>query len=93
MIVRITPEAAEYILTRATEVHFDLPPKIGCCIDLQEKPDIKIGPPQTKESFFAVESSGITVHVPKDFPTLELTITLSRFLAFRHLAVEGWHMA
>jgi len=92
MIIRVTPDAANYILARATEVYLELPPKIGCCIDIQEKPDVKLGPPQALHGYTSHHLEGVIVHVPKDFPSLELTITLSRLFLFRHLAVEGWNL-
>ena len=37
-MLAITPEAAAYVKEKQKPIHLELPPEIGCCIHLREKP-------------------------------------------------------
>lgn len=89
----ITPEAAQFIKGKQKPIYLDIPPEIGCCIHLREKPTIRFGQPHDPHNYELRTIQEISVFVPYDLPEQPLTVTLTSFLGFKNLSIEGWHLA
>lgn len=92
-MITISPTAITYIQERNNIIFLQLPPKIDCCLHLQEAPMISIGLPPKAIPCSTQEIDGITVYLPNDFPEVDFTIDLSSFLGFKKLVIENWHLA
>jgi hypothetical protein len=92
-MLSIAPEALGYIQTKDKPIFLDMPPIIGCCIHLRECPSVRFGEPFDAENYDKQVIQGTVVFVPHELPKIDLTITLTSFLGFKKLAVEGWHLA
>lgn len=92
-MLKLTPDAVNYIQMRSKPVFLDIPPLISCCIHLKESPSVRFGEPRDTENYTKKSIQEVTVFVPHELPDIPLTITLSRFLGFKKLVVEGWWLA
>jgi hypothetical protein len=50
-MLAITPEAAAYVKEKKKPIHLELPPEIGCCIHLREKPSVRLGVPHDPQNY------------------------------------------
>ena len=91
-MLAITPEAAAYIKEKQKPIHLELPPEIGCCIHLLEKPSVRLGPPHDPHNYEKIVLQGVEAFVPKELVSLPLTITVNQFLGFRSLGIIGWKL-
>ncbi|MBP2635095.1 MAG: hypothetical protein H6Q72_1002 [Firmicutes bacterium] len=92
-MLTITDKALEYIKSQDKPVYLELFPVISCCIDLRESPSVRFGKPHDPENYSFEEIQGIMVYLPHDLPEIPLKMTLSSFLGFKKLAIEGWVLA
>lgn len=93
-MLTITSQAQSYIKAQNKAIYLELPPKIDCCIHLQEAPIIRLGLPRDLSAYERpIAIDDIDVYVPLDFIDIDLTITLASFLGFKRLAIEGWRLA
>lgn len=92
-MISFTPEAITFLQERNKIIFLQLPPKIDCCLHLQEAPMITIGLPPKSIPCNMLEFDGITVYLPSDFPDVDFTIDVSSFLGFKKLVIEDWHLA
>jgi hypothetical protein len=97
-MLSISKNALELIWARSEALHLELPPVAGggCCLPaIQECPAVRFGPPPDAErhAYFEQVLDGVRVHVPRRMRTdLDLVITVSSFLGFRRVIVEGWKL-
>ena len=64
-----------------------------CCGRINLGPSVTLGIPPNKEKFELEEVDGIHMYVDKEFVSpFPLIVVVSRFLCFRHLAIEGWKL-
>lgn len=92
-MISISPDAAEMIRMKGGTVHLDLPPVVrgGCCVAIQECPEVRYGPPRDPGNYRPQSLQGISVFVPRRMaPERDYTIVASSLLGFRWLALEGW---
>lgn len=93
-MLTITPEAREYALNNGGSLYLEyIVLKSGCCIPYQPEPSVKIGKPVKPDRYREKNTDGVTVFVPHELPDIPLVITLTSFVGFRKLAVEGWRHA
>ena len=92
-MLTITQEAKDYISQKNCPFYIDVPPEIGCCFHVVDTPALRPGEPREKDKFDKVSFDGAVVFVPKNFPDHELTISITRFLGWKKLVLEGWHLA
>lgn len=92
-MLNFSSEAVSYIRDKKQPVYLEIPPVIGCCITIREKPEVRFGVPYNPEHYEKREMQGITVFIPHDLPDIPLTITLNTFLGIKHLGIEGWRLA
>ncbi len=95
-MLSISPAAADLIRARNAPIRLDLPPRAGggCCLpDIQECPAVRFGAPRDAARYDARIIDGLTVYVPREFPSQgPLTIAVQSFLGFRRVVVEGWRL-
>lgn len=92
-MLSITPEAAQYIKSREQTIYLEQTRAIdACCFQLQEAPSVKLGAPANPETFAIHTIEGITAYVPRTINQMPLSVTLSSFLGFKKLVVEGWQL-
>ena len=91
-MLAITPEAAAYVKEKKKPIHLELPPEIGCCIHLREKPSVRLGAPHDPHNYEKIVLQGVEAFVPKELVSLPLTITVNQFLGFRSLGIIGWKL-
>jgi hypothetical protein len=92
-MLSISSDALEIIRKRGGTIHLDLPPAIrgGCCVAIQECPEVRFGPPRHPRDYQECAIQGITVHVPRRMlPERDYTLTVSSLLGFRWVVLEGW---
>jgi len=94
-MLTITPEALAIIHKHKKSIYLNMPKLItSCCFDLQECPTVHFGTPHDMSKYNERTIQEITVLVPHRLPnTIPLTITVSRFLGFKRLVLEGWCLA
>ena len=94
-MLTISPEALAIIHKHKKPIYLNMPKLItGCCFDLQECPTIHFGKPHNISKYKERTIQDITVLVPHRLPTtIPLTITVSSFLGFKRLVLEGWCLA
>jgi hypothetical protein len=91
--LNITPEALDIIRQKGKPIYLDLPKVIkNCCFDFQERPSVRFGEPplRVRNQYNERSLDGIKVFIPVKLPDIPLTITISSFLSFKRLVVEGW---
>jgi hypothetical protein len=92
-MLAVTAEAAQYVKNRNQPIRLEQSPCIdACCFQLQEAPTAKFGPPAKPEEYVEHNIEGITVFVPRAIDAMTLTLTLSSFLGFKRLCIEGWQL-
>lgn len=92
-MLSVHPDAARYVKERNQPIYLEQSPPIdACCFQLQEAPSVKFGVPQKPEAFVIHCVEEITVYVPRIIDQLPLALTLSSFLGFKKLSVEGWQL-
>lgn len=92
-MLSVHPNAARYVKDRNQPVYLEQPPAIdACCFQLQEAPAVRFGVPQKPETFVVYYVEGITVYVPRAIDQIPLSLTLSNFLGFKSLSIEGWRL-
>lgn len=92
-MLSFSPEAVSYIKGKGKPVFLEIPPLIGCCITIQEKPEVRLGQPYNPEVYEEKMIQGLTVFVPHDLPNIPLTVSVFTFLGIKHLGIEGWKLA
>lgn len=92
-MLEFSPEAVQYIKDKGQSVYLEVPPVIGCCITICEKPEVRFGRPYNPEKYEKREIQGLTVYLPDDFPSVDLKVNLHTFFGIKHLGIEGWHLA
>ncbi len=92
-MLSLTPEAVAYIQAQGKPVFLDIPPLISGDFNIQESPAVRFGQPRDPENYALQVIQGVSVYVPYGLPEQPLTITLSSFLGWRRLVVQGWHLA
>jgi hypothetical protein len=93
IMLTFTAEAAAFIRARNQSVFLDIPPLIDCCVHLKESPAVRFGEPHDPQNYRRETIAGVVVFVPRDLPDIPLTVTLTSFLGYKRLVVEGWHLA
>lgn len=93
-MISISAEARQWIREKNEPVHLDLPKAVSsCCFDLQECPVVRFGKPQDAVKYEEKIIDEMTVWVPRKISEEEkLQITVSKFLGFKRLVVEGWRL-
>jgi hypothetical protein len=93
-MLTISPAALKMIQERNKPVFLDMPKLIsGCCFDVQECPTVRFGVPRNPAEYVEKVINDVTVFVPRRLPnTFPMTITVSSFLSFKRLVLEGWCM-
>jgi hypothetical protein len=92
-MLSISAEALEIIRKKSGPIHLDMPPVVdgGCCSRIQECPTVRFGPPHDPGSYLQRTIQGITVYLPRRMPAEgEFTITVSSFLGWKWVVLEGW---
>ena len=94
-MLTITPEALAIIRKHKKPIYLNMPKLItNCCFDLQECPTVHFGKPHDISKYNERTIQDITVLVPHRLPNaVPLTITVSSFLGFKRLVLEGWCLA
>jgi hypothetical protein len=92
-MLTLTPEAVTYIKAQNKPIFLDIPPLISCCVHLKESPAVRFGEPHDKDNYNLETIQGVPVYVPHELPEQPLKITLTSFLGFKNLVVEGWFLA
>jgi hypothetical protein len=94
-MISITEEALGFIRQRAQPVYLELPrPVTGCCFYLQECPSVRFGKPREASQYRERTVQGVALLVPRGLPEdSPLTLTVSRFLGFSRVVVDGWRLA
>jgi hypothetical protein len=94
-MLTITQDALAMIHKHNKPIYLNMPKLItNCCFDLQECPTIHFGKPHDPSKYNERTIQDITVLVPHGLPkTIPLTITVSSFLGFKRLVLEGWCLA
>ncbi len=92
-MLTVTPPAAQFVKDRNQPIHLELTPCVdACCFQLQEGPSVKFGLPRNPQDYRELAIDGITVYVPFALRLTPLTVTLSSFLGYKRLVVEGWQL-
>ena len=91
-MLSITPEALTYIKQKGKPIYIDIPPLIGCCIDLVDQPSVHTGIPHDPQNYQEQELQGIKIFIPNDLPDIPLSIEISSFLGIKRLCIEGWKL-
>lgn len=91
-MITITQEALAIIRKHKKPVFLEMPKLItNCCVDLQECPSVRLGTPHDSAKYQEKTIEDITLLVPHGLPEgMPLTITVSKFLGFKRLVLEGW---
>lgn len=91
-MLTITPEALAMIHKHKKPIYLSMPKLItSCCFDLQECPTVHFGMPHDMSKYKERTIQDVTVLVPHALPpTVPLTVTVSSFLGFKRLVLEGW---
>lgn len=92
-MLSISPEACAVIRKRAGPIHLDMPPLVqgGCCVSIQECPEVRFGPPRDPQRYVETTIEGIRVYVPRRMPMQrDYTIVVSSLLGLRRVVLEGW---
>ena len=92
-MLSISGDALEIIRKKSGTIHLDLPPVIrgGCCVAIQECPEVRFGPPRDPRNYRQHALQGITVYVPKQMlPERDYAIVVASLLGFRRVVLEGW---
>ena len=92
-MLTISPQACELIRKRPGPIHLDMPPVVqgGCCVSIQECPEVRFGPPRDPHRYVEMSIQGISVYVPRRMPMeRDYTIIVSSLLGFRRVVLEGW---
>jgi hypothetical protein len=94
-MLTISAEALEIIHRHKKPIYLNMPKLItSCCFDLQECPTVHFGKPHDPSQFQERIIQDVMVLVPHRLPhTIPLTITVSSFLGFKRLVLEGWCLA
>ena len=92
-MLKMTPEAKEYIISKNTSYYIDVPPEVGCCFHVVDTPALRPGEPRNPEEFNRVCFDEAVIFVPRRFPDHELIISITKFLGMKKLVLEGWHLA
>lgn len=92
-MIDVTPEALSIINARGGPIYLDLPPLIGCCIEFRDCPSVRFGVPHNPREYVQKTIRGIDMYIPRELPDIPLTITVSSFLGYKRLVVEGWKLA
>lgn len=92
-MITFSPAALDYIRSKNQPIFLDFPPLIGCCIHIQEAPEIRFGKPKDEQNYYNTEITDITVYIPFELPDIPITIGLTSFLGMKKLVVEGWRLA
>ncbi|MGA2081748.1 MAG: CC/Se motif family (seleno)protein [Holophaga sp.] len=93
-MLEITPKAIEILRKRNEPIFLELPRRVtGCCLQIQECPMVRFGRPREHSRYEERSIDGQSVWVPMGFPDdLRLTLTVSVFLGFKRLVLEGWRL-
>lgn len=91
-MITITPEALAYIKQKGKPIYIEVPPLIGCCIDLVDHPSVRTGIPYDPDNYTEMEIQGLKILIPHDLPDIPLSIETSKFLGFTRLCIEGWKL-
>ncbi len=93
-MLSISSEACEVIKKRKGPIYLDMPPVIqgGCCVSVQECPEVRFGPPRDLRKYVEMTIEGISVYVPRRMPMegRDYTIIVSSLFGFRRVVLEGW---
>lgn len=92
-MLSISADALEIIRKKSGTIHLDLPPVIrgGCCVAIQECPEVRFGPPREPRDYRREALQGITVYVPRRMlPERDYAIVVTSLLGFRRVVLEGW---
>ena len=85
-MLRLTPEAINYIKNKQLDIYLDHPPLVGESSQLRiQIPSVKFGKPQNLSDFVVQNEEGITVYVPKGLEKTNITIELSGILFLKKL--------
>lgn len=92
-MISISPDALAIIRNKGGTIHLDLPPVIrgGCCVAIQECPEVRYGPPRDPHRYQERRLQGIAVYVPRRMlPERDYTVTVASLFGFRWVVLEGW---
>lgn len=92
-MLKISSEARELIGKKPGPIHLDMPPVVqgGCCVSIQECPEVRFGPPRDPRPYVEMDVQGISVYVPRRMPMeRDYTIIVTSLLGFRRVVLEGW---
>jgi len=91
-MLTITSEARIYALDNGGSLFLEyIVLKYGCCIPYQPEPSVKLGKPYNRNQYRQETIEGLTVFIPHELPETPLFITMSSFMGFKRLVIEGWH--
>jgi len=93
-MLEITANAIELLRKRKEPIFLEFPRRVtGCCFHIQECPMVRFGKPRDHSRYEERNIDDQSVWVPRGFPEdLRLTITVSAFLGFKRLVLDGWRL-
>jgi hypothetical protein len=93
-MLTLTQEAVELIRGRKEPIFLEVPKVVSaCCFSLRECPMVRFGVPRDGANYEDRTLQDVLVRVPRGFSEdTGLTITVSHFLGFKRLVVEGWRL-
>ena len=91
-MLTITPDARTYALNNGGLLYLEyITLSSGaCCIPYQPEPSVKLGKPYNQDKYRQETIDGLTVFIPYELPEDTLLITMSSFMGFKKLVIEGW---
>jgi hypothetical protein len=92
-MLSISPDALAIIGKKGRAIHLDLPPvsRGGCCVAIQECPEVRYGPPRDQRRYEEHLLQGIKVYVPKEMHLeRKYTITVASLFGLKWVVLEGW---
>jgi len=91
-MLTITPEAKTHVLNNGGLLFLEyMKLSMGaCCIPFQPEPSVRLGKPPNQDKYRQEIIDGLTIFIPHDLPEVPLVITMSFFMGFKKLVVDGW---
>jgi hypothetical protein len=93
-MLTITQPALEIIRQRNEPIFLEVPKVVSaCCFNFRECPTVRFGVPHDGSKYEDRTLQDVVVRVPRGFADdTGLTITVSSFLGFKRLVIEGWRL-
>ncbi|MGE5577958.1 MAG: CC/Se motif family (seleno)protein [Syntrophothermus sp.] len=99
-MIRISPEAQEYIAKKGGSISLTLPTAPNCCVPAPLEPQVKVVHQgeagkgiYADRRYLPQKADGVDIYVDTRIPdNVDLTVAVQGMLGKKWLVVEGWKM-